>query len=146
MFCSEARDFRASRVAGHLLAVFALDYLIVDDHVTQGGTLADLRAFIESKGGNVIGATTLTGVAGGATLAPLQATLERLRKRFPGLEADWKKAFGYGFDGLTQSEAAYLDRHNPADSIRDTVIARGQEAGVRPDERTARGEKSQGGE
>ena len=33
-------------------------YLIVDDNVTQGGTLADLRAYIESRGGRVIGATT----------------------------------------------------------------------------------------
>jgi hypothetical protein len=114
------------------------DYLIVDDHVSQGGTLADLRSFIRERGGNVIGATTLTGNDKRATLAPLPSTLARLRERFPGLEPWWKEHFGHGFDGLTQSEAAYLDRYSSADSIRNTVLARGQEARLGADEGTPR--------
>lgn len=105
------------------------DYLLVDDHITQGGTLADLRAYIEERGGRVIAATTLTGNDKSTRLAPLPATIARLRERFPGLEQDWKRRFGYGFDGLTQSEAVYLDRFNSAQSIRDNVLARGNEEG-----------------
>lgn len=34
--------------------VLAGDYLIADDHMTQGGTLAALRSYIEHRGGNVV--------------------------------------------------------------------------------------------
>jgi hypothetical protein len=37
-----------------------LEYVIVDDHVGLGGTLANLRGYIEKSGGYVIAATTLT--------------------------------------------------------------------------------------
>jgi hypothetical protein len=36
-------------------------YLIVDDFVGQGGTLANLIGFIASRGGQVVAATDLTG-------------------------------------------------------------------------------------
>ena len=38
-----------------------LKYLLVDDFVGQGGTLANMRGFICQRGGIVLGATTLTG-------------------------------------------------------------------------------------
>jgi len=38
-------------------------YLIVDDFMRQGGTIANLRGHIEYSGGRVIGAITLTGKA-----------------------------------------------------------------------------------
>jgi hypothetical protein len=46
------------------------DYLLIDDHVGLGGTLANLRRYIETQGGNVIGMTTLTETAGGHKIAP----------------------------------------------------------------------------
>ncbi|MDP8983706.1 MAG: phosphoribosyltransferase [Pseudomonadota bacterium] len=36
-------------------------YVVVDDFVGQGGTLANLIGFIHSRGGSVLGATVLTG-------------------------------------------------------------------------------------
>jgi len=69
------------------------DYLIVDDNVTQGGTLADLRSYIESHGGRVVAATTLTGSRQGGTLAPRAEAIAALRVRFPGLESRWQGAF-----------------------------------------------------
>jgi hypothetical protein len=36
-------------------------YYVVDDFVGQGGTLANLIGFIRSQGGEVLGATVLTG-------------------------------------------------------------------------------------
>lgn len=38
-------------------------YLIVDDAVTQGGTIADLKGYIEENGGVVIGVVALMGEA-----------------------------------------------------------------------------------
>jgi adenine/guanine phosphoribosyltransferase-like PRPP-binding protein len=92
------------------------DYLIVDDNVTQGGTPADLRSYIETRGGYVVGATTLTGSRQSEMLASV-----------PELESRWKAAFGYGFSSLTQGEAAYLLRSPKADFLEDRVIARAQE-------------------
>ena len=43
-------------------------YLLMDDFIGQGGTLANLRAFIETKGGRVVGAVALTGKAYSSTL------------------------------------------------------------------------------
>jgi adenine/guanine phosphoribosyltransferase-like PRPP-binding protein len=37
------------------------EYVLVDDFVGMGGTLANLRGYIEVQGGKVIGAVTLTG-------------------------------------------------------------------------------------
>jgi len=49
-------------------------YLLVDDFVGQGGTLANLKGYIESKGGRVVLATTLTGKTYSAKLALTNAT------------------------------------------------------------------------
>ena len=108
------------------------DYLMIDDNVTQGGTLADLRSYIEHRGGNVIGATTLTGSRSSEILAPRAATLDALRVKFPDLEATWKEAFGYDFTGLTHGEATYLLRSDPAHALGARVIARAQARGERP--------------
>ena len=102
------------------------DYLLVDDNVTQGGTLADLRSYIEQCGGRVTGATTLTGSRQSEIRAPRRETLADLRAKFPDLEAKWKEAFGHDFDCLTQGEATWLFRSDPADALGDRIIVRGQ--------------------
>ena len=99
-------------------------YLLVDDFVGQGGTLANLKGFIESQGGFVVLATTLTGKPFSAKLCPFATTLYALRaKHDEQLEIWWKDAFGYGFDFLTESEARYLERADSAELIRDRVLA-----------------------
>ncbi|EOV3371228.1 hypothetical protein OSZ62_17040 [Edwardsiella ictaluri] len=100
-------------------------YFILDDTLTQGGTLAGLRGYIEAQGGQVIGASALTGKMYSAKMALSASTLSRLRVHFGGsnLEAWWKQQVGYGFDGLTESEAQYLLRAGDADAIRDRVLA-----------------------
>jgi hypothetical protein len=107
------------------------DYLLVDDAVTMGGTLADLRSYIEARGGNVIGATTLMGSKFSHILAPRRATLARLREKLPQLEPWWKKTYGHGLDALTDSEANYLGSFNSTDAIRDRLAPSGQTAGGR---------------
>lgn len=44
------------------------NYLLVDDFIGQGGTLTNLRGWILHCGGNVVGATVLTGKAYSAKL------------------------------------------------------------------------------
>ena len=69
------------------------DYLIVDDNVTQGGTLADLRSYIESRGGHVVAATTLTGSRQSEILAPRSETLAALRAKFPNSRIQVARGF-----------------------------------------------------
>ena len=99
-------------------------YLLVDDFVGQGGTLANLKGYLESQGGLTIMATTLTGKPYSAKLCPTDTTLAGLRaKHDEQLENWWENAFGYGFDFLTESEARYVERADNTDSIRDRVLA-----------------------
>lgn len=108
-----------------------LPYFIVDDTLTQGGTLAGLKGYIESHGGRVIGASALTGKQYSARMALSPQTLSQLREHFggTGLENWWKQQYGHGFDGLTGSEANYLLRAGDADKIRDRVLAARQAGG-----------------
>lgn len=100
------------------------NYFLVDDFVGQGGTIANLKGFIETRDGIVVLASTLTGKPYSAKLTLEQSTLEALRvKHGDGLEGWWKESFGYGFEFLTESEARYLQRADDAQLIRDRLIA-----------------------
>ena len=94
------------------------NYLLVDDFVGMGGTYANLRGYIEAKGGVVLGAHALTGKPRSAILSLQSQTLQSLRAKHGTLEPWWRAEFGYGFDALTESEATYLLRAEDADTIR----------------------------
>lgn len=98
------------------------DYVMVDDFVGMGGTLANLRGYIEAQGGKVIGVVTLTGKPYSAKLSLDQTQLQELREKHGNnLEAWWHENFGHAFDCLTQSEARYLARTTDVDTIRDRI-------------------------
>lgn len=100
------------------------EYFLVDDFIGQGGTLANLRGFVESKGGSVLGATVLTGKAYSAKLKLENETLHKLRlKHGSEFEEWWTFTFGYGFERLTESEARYLIRADNAHTISERIIA-----------------------
>jgi hypoxanthine phosphoribosyltransferase len=100
------------------------EYFLVDDFVGQGGTLANLKGYLESCGAKVIGATVLTGKAYSAKLQLTAETLQLLREKHgQELENWWLTSFGYSFEYLTESEARYLTRADDADAIRARIIA-----------------------
>nr|WP_017411427.1 LPD38 domain-containing protein [Aeromonas salmonicida] len=119
-------------------------YLIMDDTLTQGGTLANLKGYIENRGGEVLAATALTGKQYSAKIAIDSSTLEQLRDQYDGtgLEAWWHNRFGYGFDSLTESEGRYLLRAKDADKVRDRVTAAGYAAPARGEHESARDDGS----
>ena len=99
-------------------------YLMVDDFVGQGGTLANLRGWLEKRGGQVIGAVALTGKHYSAKLNPTEEQIHELTERHGrDFEQWWRDHFGHAFDCLTQSEARYLARSPDADTIRDRLAA-----------------------
>lgn len=138
--CDMVQSTRPKRTAlGGLDRVFArprfdgpvergVAYLLVDDTLTQGGTLAALAAHIDRGGGQVIGLVTLTGKMYSATIALSSSTLEQLYEKFGDLEAQFRDATGYGYAALTESEARYLAGYRPVDAVRDRIIEAGEQA------------------
>lgn len=101
-----------------------INYLLVDDFVGQGGTLANFRGYLIANGGRVIGATVLTGKPYSAKIALSKVTYEQLiEKHSKALEDWWREQFGHGFELLTESEARYLKNTPDADAIRDQILA-----------------------
>ena len=100
------------------------EYVMVDDFIGQGGTLANLRGWIEKQGGKVVGAIALTGKPYSAKLNLSQEQLHELRQKHGSdFEKWWKAHFGHAFDCLTQSEARYLARSPDVDTIRNRLAA-----------------------
>lgn len=103
------------------------DYVLIDDTLTQGGTLAQLKTHIEDNGGKVGLATALTGKDYSRRIALNTQSLADVRERFGSIEPWWRDQFGYGFEGLTESEARTiltLDKGRlDADALRDRVAA-----------------------
>ena len=99
------------------------EYVLVDDFVGMGGTLANLKGYIESKGGKVLAAVCLTGKPHSAKLAPSPERLNELRaKHGTELENWWAERFAHTFDTLTESEARYLARTEAVDTIRNRIV------------------------
>jgi len=102
------------------------DHVLVDDHVGLGSTLANLRGHIESHGGTVVLATTLSASRRSEVLALRAATLHSLSDKHGELDKYWRHHVGFGIDVLTEAEARYLLRAPSVDAIRAGVAqARG---------------------
>lgn len=82
-------------------------YLIVDDTLSVGGTIAALKGYIENNGGKVIGSTVMTAHDLKVNIAIQPNMLQSLEQK-QGLNEYWKQEFGYGVDKLTQQEAGHL--------------------------------------
>ena len=117
-----SRLARQAAFSGEVLA--GSEYIMVDDFIGQGGTLANMRGWIETNGASVIGAAALTGKPYSAKLGPTTEQLDELRRKHGAdLERWWLRRFGHAFDCLTQSEARYLARSPDVDTIRSRLAA-----------------------
>jgi hypothetical protein len=100
-------------------------YVLVDDFIGQGGTIANLRGHILRHGGAVLCATVLTGNSASARLPPEPELMQELRDNHGSIEPWWQEYFGFGFDCLTAVEAGFLVANSDSGYIR----ARIEEAG-----------------
>ncbi len=101
-----------------------LSYVLVDDFVGMGGTLANLRGYIHSNGGKVLAAVALTGKPYSARPSLSAQQLDELRQRHgQATEHWWLERFGHAFDALTQSESRYLAKTEGFERIRDRIAA-----------------------
>lgn len=101
----------------------AVDFVLVDDFIGQGGTLANLRGYLIDQGARVLCATVLTGKAHSARVQQSADDLEKLRGKHGQLERWWIERFGFGFDCLTASETRYLINTEPTQRIRERIEA-----------------------
>jgi hypothetical protein len=110
------------------------DYIIVDDVATMGGTLAALRSFIESNGGNVICMSVLadsnmksrTGQGGLSKDFNLNATADEIKmvehKHGKKLDQFFRRHNGYGLDSLTAREIDFVHFFERANQIERAIL------------------------
>ncbi len=72
------------------------NYIVIDDHFSNGGTLRNLTDFIERQGGRVIAASTLTNGTRDNSFAPSRASINRARQNVGAnnFEALHQRIFG----------------------------------------------------
>lgn len=109
-------------------------YLIVDDVITMGGTIASLRNFIESNGGSVMGISVLADanpqrararVLGPEIydLKPDPEVVQLLRKKHgTKLETFMKRNCGHGFNALTKQEAEFISFFDSTSEIQKSIL------------------------
>ncbi|TFW27523.1 phosphoribosyltransferase [Massilia horti] len=100
-------------------------YVLVDDFIGLGGTMANLRGHILRHGGQVLGATVLTGKPAAAALVPDAATLLEARSKHGSIESWWRDQFGFGFDCLTAAEAGFVVGNKDSADLRARIEALG---------------------
>ena len=104
-------------------------YVLVDDHVGLGGTLANLRGYVEAHGGSVIAITTLTESRDARRISLRPETCAVLwRRHGDELDTLWKAQFGYGIDCLTEVEALQLCRQQSVAAIENFLAKAAIEA------------------
>ncbi|KJU87695.1 protein TraN [Candidatus Magnetobacterium bavaricum] len=94
-----------------------------------GGTIANLRGYIEGNGGHVIAVSTLTESRDSRKLALRSEILEALEKKH-GQELDefWRDSFGHAIATLTEAEGGNLLRQSSFDVIRNRLAKAADEA------------------
>lgn len=99
------------------------NYLIVDDTCTAGGTLANLKGFIESNGGVVVAVSVLArkNINDKVYISLAPGMVQRLKYKHRALDEFWAEEFGYGLECLTEGEAGQLYSAPSVETIRNRL-------------------------
>ena len=95
-------------------------YIIVDDIVTQGGTVSALRQYVLSKGGSVAAIVALAYSVGSGVIAPNPARLHQLIEKFEySCVLGIIRSYGIANDlhEMTNSQIKYLSRFNDIERL-----------------------------
>jgi len=101
--------------------VIDAEYLILDDFIGMGSTLANVKSFIENAGAKIAGFEVLTGKLQSSQLYLRNQTLNNLRKKHGQFEKEFKEIVKFDYSGLTESEARYLLRAKTVDRVRNQL-------------------------
>jgi hypothetical protein len=89
------------------------EYIIVDDIITQGGTVAELRRYVIISGGKVAAILALAYAIGSHTIAPAETAVEKIKDKFGQTElTSFLKKYNISaeIEELTNSQCRYLLR------------------------------------
>ena len=97
------------------------NYILVDDVITQGGTISSLMQFVSQNGGRISAVLALAYAKGIRKIAPERENLADLRQRFGKQLTDFFEECGMGSnaaDQFTNSEILYLLKFSSVENIR----------------------------
>ena len=98
-------------------------YLIVDDAVTMGGTVASLRGYVENRGGHVMAAAAMAARADQLDLRVSPDLLRKINTRHGPKMRDLAKEFtGHDLDRFTHREASHLHKAGSVDEMRTRLV------------------------
>jgi hypothetical protein len=98
-----------------------IKYILVDDVITQGGTISSLMQFVSQRGGKISAILSLAYAKGSKKIMPTRENLANLNKRFGKRLTDFFEENGLGNDAaeqLTNSEILYLMKFSNVENIR----------------------------
>jgi|GEM_PF-721918 len=101
------------------------NYIIVDDVVTQGGTLNELKKYIEKNQGKVVACSTLGYTRYSAVLEIKKETITEIERKFGRDETEkYLKKYGIGerIEDLTNAEGKYICSFKTIERLRIRTI------------------------
>jgi hypothetical protein len=90
-------------------------YVIVDDAIVMGSTIAELAHHIQCNGGAVVGAVALVNAGRSGVLVPAGGRINAIRKRFGDAV---REIFDIDPGSLTADEAEYVLNFRDSDALR----------------------------
>jgi len=121
---ANAMERLASRATfeGHVAS--GARFVLVDDVINLGGTLAELNDYILSRGGQVVDVVALVNAGRNPDLLPVRKDVRLIKERF---KDEFTEIFGIRPEALTANEARYLVGFRSLDEIRDCLSKARQE-------------------
>lgn len=115
---ADAMERMASRAEFDGRVVAGGNYVLVDDVMSLGGTLAELGNYIQLHGGTVRGVLVMANAGRTLDLSPCRKDVRLIKERF---KHEFCEIFGIEPDALTANEARYLVGFRSADEIRNRL-------------------------
>jgi len=103
-------------------------YVLVDDVVNMGGTLAELANYLLARGGLVSAVVVLVNAGRDKHFLPTKAVIRKLKGRYGN---EIREIFGIDSSALTANEASYLIGFRTADEIRNRLAKARKETRLR---------------
>jgi len=99
-------------------------YILIDDVITQGATIAALIYFVSQNGGKVCAVSSLARARGSRRILPAKENRDKLKQQFGKELTIFLEEYGLGKDGINQlsnSEMLYLLKFSNIESIRKKI-------------------------
>lgn len=106
------------------------EYILVDDGVGQGGTLSELRHYIENRGGKFVATTAFGAGIFAHRLSVKSETIKRIKAKHGRYETEqFLKEYdvAWNLEALTEKQARRILSQDPTDALRSEAGKRGYE-------------------